>query len=230
MLSNDTDDRVIEPSEARRNRAVDEGFGPRAPWLASAVTGLVAIALLSIAAGPVSAGTRRWLRDSLEVAPVPAQASELRMALVPAVVAALAVLLAELLGHVLAHGGWVRLAGVRRARREALPARARRVAAGWMFAAASAVGGALVALPWIGSLPKLAERSLSDASWAVAAFVGAAAIGASLAAVALGLLQLRVAMRAFDRTLRMTRSEARREASEGSTRSRRAPSARWRLA
>lgn len=227
LLQHD-DDRSVEASPARRARAIEAGGGPRAPWLASAITGLLAIALLSLAAGPVAAGAKGLLRASLVADAAPIRGLEWRAALLPAVLAALAVLAAAAAGHALAHGGWTRLGPWRAGRRAPWTARIRGAAAGWMFAIAALVGGVLGAAPWIGALPELLRRPLPDAAWAAALFVIAAALGALLAALAMGFLQLRLAMRAFDRTLRMTRSEAQREDRERGPR--RAPQSRWRLA
>jgi phosphoribosylcarboxyaminoimidazole (NCAIR) mutase len=85
-------------------------------------------------------------------------------------------------------------------------------------------------IPWIGSLPSLVQRPFGDAIWGATLFVGAAALGALVAALVLGLLQLRLAMRAFDQTLRMTRSEAQRDDRASAPRMRRGPAGRWRLA
>jgi hypothetical protein len=85
-------------------------------------------------------------------------------------------------------------------------------------------------VPWIGALPSLVHRPFTDAIWGATLFVGASALGALLAALMLGFLQLRLALRAFDRTLRMTRSDAQREDRGSSPRMRRGSAGRWRLA
>ena len=226
----DGEDRPVEASPARRARAIEDGHGPRAPWLASAVSGLIALGLLSLAAGPVAMGAKGWLRGSLVVDGSAVSGSGWRTALLPACLSALLILGAAVAAHLLVHGGWTRLRAWRPARRMTLATRLRSVSAGWILAASAVVGGVVAIVPWIGALPSLAHRPLGDAIWGATLFVGAAALGALLAALMLGFLQLRMALRAFDRTLRMTRSDAQREDRGGSPRMRRGPAGRWRLA
>jgi hypothetical protein len=124
----------------------------------------------------------------------------------------------------------MRIGPWRAGRRPPWIARVRTAAAGWIFAIPALAGGILGAAPWIGSLPDLVRRPISEAAWAVALFVMAAALGALLAALGMGFVQLRLAMRAFDRTLRMTHSQALREDGERAPRPRRVMPARWRFA
>lgn len=226
----DMDDRSVEAPPARRLRAIASGNGPRAPWLASAVGGLLALGLLSVAAAPVAIEAKSWLKSSMRVDEPSALTP--RGVLLPAMAAAAAVVVATAVAHALAHGGWVKL-GARR-RRGQVPAlqRAKSAAGGWMLGVAALVGGVTGSFPWLSALPELARRPLSEGAWAVAAFVGSATLGALLATVLLGMLQLRLAMRAFDRTLRMTHAEAREAAREEASATRRRPAARlpWRVA
>jgi len=226
----DGDERPVEASPARRSRAIEEGDGPRAPWLASAVSGLIALGLLSLAAGPIAMGAKGWLRASLAVDGVPVSGSGWRTAVLPALIASAIVLAAVALAHALVHGGWTRLRAWRPAPRMPLGTRVRTVSAGWILAVSALLGGVVAIVPWLGALPSLVQRPLGDAIWGAALFAGAAALGALLAALVLGFLQLRLAMRAFDRTLRMTRSEAQRDDQPAASRMRRAPLGRWRLA
>ena len=94
---------------------------------------------------------------------------------------------------------------------------------------AALIGGVLGVAPWLGSLGQISQRPLQEGLWALAAFVAAAALSALLATLVRGLVQLRLAGLAFDRTLRMTRGEAREAAKDDSPR-RRMQRARWRLA
>ena len=100
---------------------------------------------------------------------------------------------------------------------------------GWVLGLAALLGGVLGAAPWLGSLGQISQRPLQEGLWALAAFVAAAALSALLATLVMGLVQLRLAGLAFDRTLRMTRGEAREAAKDDSPR-RRMQRARWRLA
>jgi flagellar biosynthesis protein FlhB len=226
----DGEERPVEASPARRARAIEAGNGPRAPWLASAVSGLIALGLLSLAAGPIAMGARGWLRASLAVDGTPVSASGWRATVLPALGATALILVAVALSHALVHGGWTRLRAWRPASRTPLALRLRSVSAGWILAASAVVGGAVAIVPWIGALPSLVHRPFTDAIWGATLFVGAAALGALLAALMLGFLQLRLALRAFDRTLRMTRSDAQREDRGSSPRMRRGSAGRWRLA
>ncbi len=226
----DTEERSIEASPARRMRAVAAGHGPRAPWLASAIAGLLALALLSAAAAPVALEAQAWLRASMRVDRLPdGHAGE---ALWPAMIAAATVTVATLVANALAHGGWVRFGGWRRGARPSVMHRAKSALAGWLLAIAALIGGLAGAAPWIGALPDLARRPLAEGAWAVGAFVGSAALGALVATALFGLLQLHAAMRAFDRTLRMTRGEAREAARDEmpAPRRRAAPRLPWRFA
>lgn len=221
------DDRVIEPTPARRQRAIERGEGPRAPWLAAAVSGLLALGLLSVAAGPVAIETKAWIRQSLQVQDAPAMSGS--SLLLPAVSCAALVLVAAMLGHVIARGGSVRVRAWRRGTRPAWSQTAVSSMGGWVLGVAALVGGVLGAAPWLGSLGQIGQRPLQEGLSALACFVAAAALGALLAALAMGLVQLRLAGLAFDRTLRMTRGEAREAAKDESPR-RRLQRARWRLA
>lgn len=225
----DMEDRSIEAPPARRLRAIASGQGPRAPWLASAAGGVLALGLLSAAAAPMAVGARTWLKDSMRVDSGPALAPS--ALLLPALGAAAAVIAATIAAHALAHGGWVRLGAWRRPARVSAVRRAKSAAAGWVLGVAALAGGVAGALPWVGALPEMARRPLDEGAWAVAAFVGSASLGALLATVMLGLVQLRLAMRAFDRTLRMTHAEAREAARHDAPVARRRPArSRWRLA
>lgn len=230
MLLAEHEERSIEASPARRARAIEEGHGPRAPWLASALTGLLALGLLSLAAGPVAAGAASWVRGSLSVQVPQAVASDWRAVLWPAVVAALAVLAAAIGGQALAHGGWTRLGPWRRGRRASIAARLRSASAGWLLGFVALAGGVSGALPWIGALPGIVQRPLAEAAWGATLFVVSAGLGALLAVLAMGFLQLRHAMHAFERTLRMTRSEAMREDREHAPRARGLHRGGWRFA
>lgn len=226
----DGEDRPVEASPARRARAIEDGHGPRAPWLASAVSGLIALGLLSLAAGPVAMGAKGWLRGSLAVDGSSVAGISWRAAVLPALIATLLVLGAVAAAHALVHGGWTRMRAWRPVSRMPLGARLRSVSAGWILASAAIVGGVVAIVPWIAALPSLVHRPFGDALWGATLFVGAAVLGALLAALVLGFLQLRLAMRAFDRTLRMTRAEAQREDRASAPRMRRGPMGRWRLA
>lgn len=226
----DGEERPVEASPARRARAIEDGHGPRAPWLASAVSGLIALGLLSLAAGPIAIGAKGWLRGSLAVDASAVSGSGWRAAVLPALIATLLILGAAAAAHVLVHGGWTRLRAWRPMPRTPLAARLRSVSAGWILAISAIVGGVVAIAPWIAALPSLVHRPLGDALWGATLFVGAAALGALLAALVLGFLQLRLAMRAFDRTLRMTRFEAQREDRASAPRMHRGPTGRWRLA
>ena len=222
----DDADRVHEATPARRRQAVEQGLGPRAPWLASAVAGLLALGLLSIAAGPVASGARVWLRHSLSVAPEPSPVSAASV-LMPAIVCVLAVCLAVLAASLLVQGPWIRLAVPSRARKAGWSGILGRSVAGWVLGASVIAAGAVAAMPWLPGVARLAARGLQDGLWAAGAFAAAVAIAALLAVVAMGLLQWWLASRRFDRMLRMTRAEAREAAKDD--RRRPAP-ARWRLA
>ena len=111
-----------------------------------------------------------------------------------------------------------------------MSARLRSASAGWLLALAALGGGLAGTLPWVVSLPGLVHRSLADAAWGVTLFVASAALGALLAVLAMGFLQLRHSMNAFDRTLRMTRSEAAHEDRERAPRARGIRRGAWRLA
>jgi flagellar biosynthesis protein FlhB len=226
----DGEERPVEASPARRARAIEAGNGPRAPWLASAVSGLIALGLLSLAAGPIAMGARGWLRASLAVDGTPVSASGWRATVLPALGVTALILVAVALSHALVHGGWTRLRAWRPAPRTPFALRVRAVSASWILALSGLVGGIVAIIPWIGSLPSLVQRPFGDAIWGATLFVGAAALGALVAALVLGLLQLRLAMRAFDQTLRMTRSEAQRDDRASAPRMRRGPAGRWRLA
>lgn len=221
------DDRVIEPTPARRQRALDRGDGPRAPWLASALSGLLALGLLSVAAGPVAIETKAWIRQSLQVQDAPAMTGSALM--LPAVSCATLVLVSAMLGHVVARGGWIRVRAWRRGTRPAWSETAASSIGGWVLGIAALVGGVVGAAPWLGSLGQIGQRPLQEGLWALASFVAAAALGALLATLVMGLVQLRLAGLAFDRTLRMTRGEA-REATKDDAPRRRMQRARWRLA
>jgi hypothetical protein len=221
------DDRVFEATPARRRQAIDRGHGPRAPWLASAVSGLLAVGLLSIAAGPVSAEARAWLRQSLVVTPTPQPVSSWDV-LMPAITGALAVCLAALASSLLVHGPWIRLA--RPAfRRSVWLHRLRGSLSSLGLAGVSVAVGVLASLPWLPGLARLGARSLHDGLWAMGAFVSAVALASLLAIVALGLLQWRLASRRFDRMLRMTHAEAREAAKDERPRAA-VTRAKWRLA
>lgn len=222
------DDRSIEATPSRRGRAVDAGAGPRAPWLASAASGLVALGLLSVAAGPVAVGAGEWLKGSLGVAASEPEA-DLRLALTPALAASVVVGLAVVVGNALAHGGWIRFGAWRRGGRTPLASRIRAVVAGWSLGGVALAGGIAGALPWVASIPTLLARPVADAAWAAMAFAASCALGALLAMLVMGMIQLRLALRAFDRMLRMTRTEARDEERSSRGRVRRGP-AGWRLA
>lgn len=224
------EDRSIEAPPARRLRAIASGQGPRAPWLASAAAGLLALGLLSAAAAPVAIEARAWLRASMQVDGSPALSP--RAVLAPASLAALLVIGATVAAHALAHGGWVRVSGWRRPARASALRQAKSAFVGWVLAIAALAGGVVGAMPWLGVLPELARRPLDEGAWAVAAFVGSAVLGALSATLALGLAQLWFAMRAFDRTLRMTHAEAREAARDDMPAARRRPTARlpWGLA
>ena len=221
------EDRVFEATPARRRQAIDQGHGPRAPWLASAVSGLLAVGLLSIAAGPVSAEARAWLRQSLAVTPSPQPASASEV-LLPAITGALAVCLAALASSLIIHGPWIRLA--RPAFRRAGWLHRLRGSASSLGLAGMVIGvGVVASLPWLPGLARLGARSLLDGLWAIGAFVAAVALASLLAIVALGLLQWRLASRRFDRMLRMTHAEAREASREERPRAA-ITRARWRLA
>ena len=221
------DDRVIEPTPARRQRALDRGDGPRAPWLAAALSGLLALGLLSVAAGPVAIETKAWIRQSLQVHDAPAMTGS--ALLLPAVSCAAVVLVAAMVGQVVARGGWIRVRAWRRGRRAAWSETVASSIGGWVLGVAALLGGVLGAAPWLGSLGQISQRPLQEGLWALGAFVAAAALSALLATLVMGLVQLRLAGLAFDRTLRMTRGEAREAAKDDSPR-RRMQRARWRLA
>ena len=221
------DDRVIEPTPARRQRAIERGEGPRAPWLAAALSGLLALGLLSVAAGPVAMETKAWIRQSLQVQDAPAMTGS--AVLLPAVSCAAVVLVAAMLGQVAARGGWIRMRAWRRGRRAAWGETAVASMGGWVLAVAALVGGVAGVAPWFGALARISERPLQEGLWALASFVAAAALGALLATLVMGLVQLRMAGLAFDRTLRMTRGEA-REAMKDDAPRRRLQRAPWRLA
>ena len=227
----DGEDRSIEASPARRLRAIESGQGPRAPWMASVAGGLLALGLLSVAAAPLALGARGWLRDALRVQTTGDGLSP-RGTLVPALVAVALVLTASIVGHALAHGGWVRVGAWRRPGKTPALQRIRAALGGWLLALAALAGGLVGASPWVASLTELSRRPLEDGLWALAAFVASAALGALLGAAAIALAQMRLAMRAFDRTLRMTRAEAREAAREDLPASRRGPTtrSRWRFA
>jgi len=220
------EDRIIEATPMRKQQALEAGHGPRAPWLAAAVSGLLALALLSIAAGPVAIEAKAWLQQSLQV--VTPDALSLNTLLLPAILCSCAVLIAAAVGQLLAHGGWLRIAAWQRAHRAGWFANARTAMSGWLLAIAAITGGTLAAIPWLGSLAACGERSLQEGLWLIAAFIAAAALGALIATLVLGLIQLRIASLAFDRTLRMTQAEA-REANKDDA-PRRAPRRRWRTA
>lgn len=226
----DHEDRSIEAPPARRTRVIASGEGPRAPWLASAAGGLLALALLSAAAAPMALEARAWIRDSLRMDAADAGLS-MRGAVVPALLAAAAVIIAALLGHVMAQGAWLRMSAWRRGARAPLLARVKAAAGTWVMCAGAVIGGVAGALPWMGSLTELARRPLDEGAWAVAAFVASAALGALVASVAFGLVQLHLRVRAFDRALRMTQAEAREQArQEAPARARATPRMPWRLA
>lgn len=220
------EDRVFEASPARRRQAIEKGRGPRAPWLASAVRGLLAVALLSIAAGPMTGEAKAWLRQSLAVSASPAVPSATDV-LMPAITGALAVCLSALAAALLVHGPWIRLArpGFRRA---AWVDRLRGSGLSVLLATVTLVVGALASLPWLPGVARLGGRSLHDGLWAMGAFVAAAAVAALLTVMAMGVLQWRLASRRFDRMLRMTHAEAREAAREERPRAIRRT--RWRLA
>lgn len=225
----DLDDRSIEAPPARRLRAIAAGHGPRAPWLASAVGGLFALGLLSAAAAPVALGARTWLASSMRLDET--SVTTPRGVLTPSVSAAALVIVATLAANAVAHGAWVRWSALRRPSRPSTMQRVKSAASGWILGLAALAGGAAGAFPWLAALPELARRPLSEGAWAVAAFVASAALGALTATILLGLVQLRMAMRAFDRTLRMTRAEAREAArEEAPAPRRRAVRLPWRLA
>jgi hypothetical protein len=157
-------------------------------------------------------------------------ASGWRATVLPALGVTALILVAVALSHALVHGGWTRLRAWRPAPRTPFALRVRAVSASWILALSGLVGGIVAIIPWIGSLPSLVQRPFGDAIWGATLFVGAAALGALVAALVLGLLQLRLAMRAFDQTLRMTRSEAQRDDRASAPRMRRGPAGRWRLA
>lgn len=220
------EDRVFEASPARRRQAIDKGRGPRAPWLASAVSGLLAVVLLSIAAAPMTGEAKAWLRHSLAVSASPSVTSASDV-LMPAITGALAVCLSALAAALLVHGPWIRLArpGFRRA---AWIDRLRGAGLSVLLAAVTMAAGTLAAWPWLPGLARLGGRSLQDGLWAMGAFVTAVAVAALLTVMAMGLLQWRIASRRFDRMLRMTHAEARDAAREERPRAGRRT--RWRLA
>lgn len=230
-LFDEADDRSVEASPARKTRAIEQGQGPRAPWLASATSGLLALALLGIAAGPMAAGSIAWLRGSLVVQPGDVESLAWSNALWPGLAGSLLVLAAVVAGQVVAQGGWVRLGAWRRARRPSPGARLASTAGGWLLAVGALAGGVIAALPWLAALPALGARTWSGGLWALVAFTGSVALGALLATLACGLLQRRVAQRRFDHALRMNPSEAREAArQDGGVRRSGGGSSRWRRA
>lgn len=223
-----TEDRVFEATPTRRRLAVEQGQGPRMPWLASAAGGLLAVVLLSAAAGPLAGGAREWLRSSLaEVSS--AEAGSVADVLRPAIACTLAVCLATLGASILVHGPWIRLAVRRRGGRRPWASRVASDASGWMLGGVAIAAGVLASLPWLPAVSRLANRGFEDGALAVIGFVAAVGVAALLAVAVMGLLQWWMAVRRFDRMLRMTRAEAREEAKED-----RAPATarrpRWRTA
>ena len=221
------DERVHEPTPARRRRALEQGNGPRASWLASAISGLVAVGLLSVAAGPVTGEAKAWMRESLAVS-TGGPAVSGKDVLMPAITGALAIVLAVLIASLTVHGPRVRLQARPRSGRAGWLAHARSAAAGWGLAAVGMGGGVFAALPWLPSLASLASRALSDGLWSLGAFAAAVAIASLLAVAGMGLLQWWAASRRFERMLRMTHAEARDAAKEERRPGRATP--RWRLA
>jgi hypothetical protein len=210
------DDRPVPPSQAIRQRAIQDGRGPRAPWLASAVSGLLALIMLSLAAAPLGAHARSWLRASITVGAADAEAPSAWSVAFPAIVAAALLLAASVGGQWMSQAPWLGLGHWRRRTRPALPMRLRAVVAGWLLAVVAVAAGTLAALPWLSAVRGLPMRDLGQACWAAAAFVGAVALVGLLVKLTLGLLQLRAAIRNFDRGLHRTHAEARADAREES--------------
>ncbi len=226
------DDRVIEASPALKQRTVEAGHGPRATWLASAVSGLLALGLLSIAAGPMSIQAKSWFQESLKLRSVNGFSTLMESVWIPAMICSATVLAAVIFGHAIAHGGWIRIGAWRRSRKPGLLTRCRGAIGGWILAVASLGGGVLMAAPWLPRLATIGDRSMADGLWIVGAFLGAVTLGALVVALVLGLLQMRLAIHAFDRTLRLTHGEARDEAQTSESSRSRHPRRRirWRLA
>lgn len=228
-LDQPADERSVEASAARVARAVEQGQGPRAPWLAAACSGLLALVVLGVAAGPLAAGAMSWLRAALQGSLTQEAPLAWSAVLWPALVGPLSVLVAVAGGHGLAHGGWVKLASWRRGRRPTLAARLRSVTGGWLLALAAVLGGGLAALPWLSSLTALGGRSWPGALWALGAFAVSVALGALGATAVCGLVQRRAARVAFERSMRMTPAEAREAArQEGAVRRPKPRLSRWR--
>ena len=101
----------------------------------------------------------------------------------------------------------------------------------WLLAACALAGGLIAALPWVAALPVLGARGWSGGLWSLGAFAASLALGALIATLVCGLVQRRLAQQAFDRAMRMNRSEA-REASrqDGGVRRNGPRSSRWRVA
>ncbi|MFM1829689.1 MAG: hypothetical protein RLZZ558_29 [Planctomycetota bacterium] len=211
-----SDDRPVPPSQAIRQRAIQDGRGPRAPWLASAISGLLALTLLSLASAPLGSHARSWLRASIGASAADTGWPSAWSVILPAVVAAALLLAASVGGQWMAQASWLRLGHSRRRTRPALPARFRAVVAGWLLAAVAVTAGTLVATPWLPAVRGLPMRDPGQALWAAASFVGTVALAGLLVMLAMGMLQLRAAMREFDRTLHRTHAEARSDAREES--------------
>ena len=210
------DDRPVPPSQAIRQRAIQDGRGPRAPWLASAVGGLLALAMLSLAAAPLGSHARSWLRASIAAPAAEVPPPSAWSVALPAIVAAGVVLAASVGGQWMAQAPWLQVGRWRRRTRPATPARLRTVVAGWLLAGVAVAAGTVAAIPWLPAVRGLPMRDLSQAWWSAAAFVGAVALVGLLVMLASGLLQLRAAIRDFDRTLHRTQAEARADAREES--------------
>jgi hypothetical protein len=100
-----------------------------------------------------------------------------------------------------------------------------------MLSGAAIAGGVLAALPWLAALPEMGTRPFAGGLWALASFAATVTLGALAATIACGLVQKRMAQRAFDRALRMSHAEARDLARRDGAVRRRSPHAsRWRLA
>lgn len=223
-------ERTMEASPARVARAIEEGHGPRAPWLASSLGGLLALGILAVAAGPLAAAALGWLRAALTADVRQAAAMDWAGVLWPTLVGPLVASVAVAGGHALAHAGWVRLGPWKRARRPGIAVRLRAVVGGWTMAAAALAGGVAAGLPWLPFVPGLVARPWPGSLWALGSFAVSVALGALLATGACGLAQRRLSRLAFERSMRMTPSEAREAArQEGSVRRPAPRSSRWRL-